>query len=93
MRMNGDQEGRARKMVAVSSSIVTPALPGALCAALALNYMSQFNKIQNIYFSRMNVIGRVGIASFIFLHTCSFNYQPHHGGLDPSWITIINYAF
>ena len=31
--MNGDQKGRARKMVAVLSSFVAPALSGALCAA------------------------------------------------------------
>lgn len=34
MRMNGDQERRAGKFVAVPSSFVAPALPGALCAAL-----------------------------------------------------------
>jgi hypothetical protein len=36
MRMNGDQNERARKMVAVLSSWVAPARPGALCAALEL---------------------------------------------------------
>ena len=34
MRMNGDQKERAKKMVAVSSGWVAPALSGALCAAL-----------------------------------------------------------
>lgn len=34
MRMNGDQEGRARKLVAVLWGFVAPAFPGALCAAL-----------------------------------------------------------
>jgi hypothetical protein len=36
MRMNGDQKGRAGKLVAVLSGFVVPALPGALCAALAI---------------------------------------------------------
>jgi hypothetical protein len=37
MRMNGDQEGRTEKWVGVLSSVVAPALPGALCAALTLS--------------------------------------------------------
>jgi hypothetical protein len=36
MRMNSDQEERAKKLVAVLSGWVAPALPGALCAALCL---------------------------------------------------------
>lgn len=36
MCMNGDQKGRARKMVAVLWGSVSPALSGALCAALYL---------------------------------------------------------
>lgn len=35
--MNGDQEGRAGKLVAVSLGFVAPARPGALCAALNLD--------------------------------------------------------
>ncbi len=34
----GDQEGRAKKMVAVPSSVVAPALSGALCAALGAGF-------------------------------------------------------
>jgi len=36
MRMNGDQDERAGKWVAVSSGAVAPARPGALCAALGI---------------------------------------------------------
>jgi len=35
MRMNSDQDERARTLVAVLSGAVAPARPGALCAALA----------------------------------------------------------
>ncbi len=31
MRMNDDQEDRAKQLIAVLSSSVAPALPGALC--------------------------------------------------------------
>jgi hypothetical protein len=49
MRMNGDQEGRARKMVAVLSGFVAPALSGALCAALAsLSEKDHKDKIDKI---------------------------------------------
>jgi hypothetical protein len=34
MHMNGDQEGRARKIVAVLLGLVAPVLPSALCAVV-----------------------------------------------------------
>jgi len=36
MRMNGDQNGRARKMVAVLSGVFAPALSGALGAGVRI---------------------------------------------------------
>jgi hypothetical protein len=36
MRMNGDHKERARKMGAVLSGFVAPALCGALCAAFGI---------------------------------------------------------
>jgi hypothetical protein len=41
MRMNGDQKGQAGKLVAVLSSWVAPARPGALCGALELPKQSE----------------------------------------------------
>jgi hypothetical protein len=37
MRMNGDQEGRARKLVVEIQGWVAPALPGALCAGVRIS--------------------------------------------------------